>query len=208
MLIQAIRYDDPDFQMPPKEKLDQRTLSDFEQWILQVASWPDEPTPQLASSSKRSSFQIEKRIREHWSWRPISKSKVPVVEGENLSEIDSFIRARLKTDGLIPAEEADKRTWLRRVSYDLTGLPPSVEEINQFLGDPSADSHKRVVERLLGSVHFGEKWARHWMDLVRYAETCGHEFDYPLEHSHEYRDYLIRAFNGDVPYDQFLKEHV
>lgn len=208
LLIQAIRYDDPDFQMPPKEKLDQRTLSDFEQWILQGASWPDEPTPQLASSSKRSSFQIEKRIREHWSWRPISKSKVPVVEGENLSEIDSFIRARLKTDGLIPAEEADKRTWLRRVSYDLTGLPPSVEEINQFLGDPSADSHKRVVERLLGSVHFGEKWARHWMDLVRYAETCGHEFDYPLEHSHEYRDYLIRAFNGDVPYDQFLKEHV
>ena len=208
LIVQAIRYDDPHFQMPPKERLERKVLADFEQWISQGASWPEEPSPQLVSSSRRSSFQIEKRIREHWSWRPISKSKVPVIEGESLREIDSFIRARLKSVGLIPAEEADKRTWLRRVNYDLTGLPPSVEEINQFLLDPSADSYQRVVERLLSSDHFGEKWARHWMDLVRYAETCGHEFDYPLENPHEYRDYLIRAFNADVPYDQFLKEHV
>jgi hypothetical protein len=208
LIIQAIRYDDPHFQMPPKEKLEKKVLADFEQWVSQGAPWPDEPAPPVSSSSKRSAFQMEKRIQEHWSWRPIAKSKVPDIKGQNLNEIDRFIRARLKTIGLLPAEEADKRTWLRRLSYDLTGLPPGVDEINQFLGDPSTDSYVKVVERLLDSVHFGEKWARHWMDLVRYAETCGHEFDYPLENPHEYRDYLIRAFNADVPYDQFLKEHV
>ena len=208
LIIQAIRYDDPHFQMPPKEKLEKKVLADFEQWVSQGAPWPDEPAPQVSSSSKRSAFQMEKRIQEHWSWRAIAKSKVPDIKGQNLNEIDRFIRARLKTIGLLPAEESDKRTWLRRVSYDLIGLPPGVDEINQFLGDPSTDSYATVVERLLDSVHFGEKWARHWMDLVRYAETCGHEFDYPLENPHEYRDYLIRAFNADVPYDQFLKEHV
>ena len=94
------------------------------------------------------------------------------------------------------------------MTFDLTGLPPSLTEIKNFLSDNSDNSYEVVVERLLASPHYGEKWARHWMDLVRYAETCGHEFDYPLEHPHEYRDYLIRAFNQDVPYDQFLREHV
>ena len=119
-----------------------------------------------------------------------------------------MIREKLAHAGLLPSKSADKRTWLRRVTFDLIGLPPTLPEIENFLLDNSKNSYQTVVDRLLESPHYGEKWARHWMDLVRYAETCGHEFDYPLEHPHEYRDYLIRAFNQDLPYNQFLEEHI
>tara|TARA_B110000483_G_scaffold148735_1_gene177349 strand:- start:1533 stop:4760 length:3228 start_codon:yes stop_codon:yes gene_type:complete len=208
LIMEAIRYEDPDFHMPPKEKLSKQVVVDFEKWIMEGAHWPKENEPVASTKKKRSSFNLEKRKNEHWCWQPIQKPEVPSLPGITLDPIDSFIRARLDEEGLLPSEKADKRTWLRRATYDLIGLPPSLEEIKSFLGDQSESSHEKVVDRLLSSSHFGEKWARHWMDLVRYAETCGHEFDYPLENPHEYRDYLIRAFNEDVPYDQFLKEHV
>ena len=208
LIMEAIRYEDPDFHMPPKEKLSKQVVVDFEKWIMEGAHWPKENEPVASTKKKRSSFNLEKRKNEHWCWQPIQKPEVPSLPGITLDPIDSFIRARLDEEGLLPSEKTDKRTWLRRVTYDLIGLPPSLEEIKSFLGDQSESSHEKVVDRLLSSSHFGEKWARHWMDLVRYAETCGHEFDYPLENPHEYRDYLIRAFNEDVPYDQFLKEHV
>ena len=208
LIMEAIRYEDPDFHMPPKEKLSKQVVVDFEKWIMEGAHWPKENEPVASTKKKRSSFNLEKRKNEHWCWQPIQKPEVPSLPGITLDPIDSFIRARLDEEGLLPSEKTDKRTWLRRVTYDLIGLPPSLEEIKSFLGDQSESSHEKVVDRLLSSPHFGEKWARHWMDLVRYAETCGHEFDYPLENPHEYRDYLIRAFNEDVPYDQFLKEHV
>ncbi|MEQ1842290.1 MAG: DUF1549 domain-containing protein, partial [Verrucomicrobiales bacterium] len=115
---------------------------------------------------------------------------------------------RLEEAGLRPAEPADDRTWLRRVYFDLTGLPPSLEEIDHFFGDTSPERREKVVDQLLASPHYGEKWARHWMDLVRYAETYGHEFDFPIHFAHEYRDYLIRAFNLDLPFDQFAREHI
>ena len=208
LIMEAIRYEDPDFHMPPKEKLSKQVVVDFEKWIMEGAHWPKENEPVASTKKKRSSFNLEKRKNEHWCWQPIQKPEVPSLPGIKLDPIDSFIRARLDEEGLLPSEKTDKRTWLRRVTYDLIGLPPSLEEIKSFLGDQSESSHEKVVDRLLSSSHFGEKWARHWMDLVRYAETCGHEFDYPLENPHEYRDYLIRAFNEDVPYDQLLKEHV
>ena len=208
LIMEAIRYEDPDFHMPPKEKLSNQVVVDFEKWIMEGAHWPKENEPVASTKKKRSSFNLEKRKNEHWCWQPIQKPEVPSLPGITLDPIDSFIRARLDEEGLLPSKKADNRTWLRRVTYDLIGLPPSLEEIKSFLGDQSESSHEKVVDRLLSSSHFGEKWARHWMDLVRYAETCGHEFDYPLENPHEYRDYLIRAFNEDVPYDQLLKEHV
>ena len=208
LIMEAIRYEDPDFHMPPKEKLSKQVVVDFEKWIMEGAHWPKENEPVASTKKKRSSFNLEKRKNEHWCWQPIQKPEVPSLPGIKLDPIDSFIRARLDEEGLLPSKKADKRTWLRRATYDLIGLPPSLEEIKSFLGDQSESSHEKVVDRLLSSSHFGEKWARHWMDLVRYAETCGHEFDYPLENPHEYRDYLIRAFNEDVPYDQLLKEHV
>ncbi len=124
------------------------------------------------------------------------------------SPIDRFILAKLEQSGLKPAPEADQRTWLRRVYLDLIGLPPSAQQIETFLSDNSDDAYQKVVTELLASEFYGEKWARHWMDLVRYCETYGHEFDYPIQHAHEYRDYLIRAFNADVPYDQFIREQV
>ena len=125
-----------------------------------------------------------------------------------LNELDRFVLAKLEHAGLRPAAPTDRRRWLRRVHFDLIGLPPSPEQIAEFLADASPDAYQRVVERLLASRHFGEKWARHWLDLVRFAETYGHEFDYPIPGATEYRDYVIRAFNADVPYDQFVREHI
>ena len=209
LLVEAIRYQESDFQMPPKGKLKESQIGDIETWIKNGAFWPDEPIPELSSSKKRSVFNIEKRRKEHWCWQPITPPSIPVAEpSKDLHPIDQLIRERVAQAGLLSSKATDKRTWLRRVTFDLTGLPPSLSDIKNFLSDNSDNSYEVVVERLLASPHYGEKWARHWMDLVRYAETCGHEFDYPLEHPHEYRDYLIRAFNQDVPYDQFLREHV
>ena len=208
LIVQAIRYDDLDFHMPPKEKLSKVVVQDFEKWITEGANWPDEPVPTLLSSKKRKSFNLEKRKNSHWCWQPINNPSLPQEVVLKQNQIDYFIGKRLSEKGLLPALATDKRTWLRRVTFDLTGFPPTLEEIGHFISDKSENAHETVVDRLLSSNHFGEKWARHWMDLVRYAETCGHEFDYPLEHPHEYRDYLIRAFNLDVPYDQFLREHV
>ena len=208
LIVQAIRYDDLDFHMPPKEKLPKKVVQDFKKWISEGADWPDEPVPTLLSSKKRKSFNLEKRKNSHWCWQPISDPSIPQEVALKQNQIDYFIGKRLSEKGLLPALATDRRTWLRRVTFDLTGFPPTLEEIGHFISDESENAHLTVVDRLLSSNHFGEKWARHWMDLVRYAETCGHEFDYPLEHPHEYRDYLIRAFNLDVPYDQFLREHV
>ena len=209
LLVEAIRYQEPDFQMPPKGKIPQNSIFNLENWIKDGAFWPEEPAPSFTLKSDRSSFNLEKRTKDHWCWQPITPPILPIAESaQKLHPIDQLIRKKHAQAGLISAKSADKRTWLRRVTFDLTGLPPSLADIDSFLSDNSDNSYQTVVERLLTSPHYGEKWARNWMDLVRYAETCGHEFDYPLEHPHEYRDYLIRAFNADVPYDQFLREHV
>ena len=122
--------------------------------------------------------------------------------------VDRFVLARLETAGLQPAAPCDASTWLRRVSFALTGLPPSIADIEAFQSDRSENARERVVDRLLASPRFGERWARHWMDLVRYAESRGHEGDYVLPNAYEYRDYLIRALNANVRYDQLIREHV
>ncbi|NLT69181.1 MAG: DUF1549 domain-containing protein, partial [Verrucomicrobiaceae bacterium] len=210
LLVEAIAYENRDLQMPPKERLAPAVVADFRKWIAAGAPWPDEPVPVAGDQSLPEVFDLEKRRREHWSWRPLAVPTDPALtfEGPVRSPVDHFILARLEAAGLSPAEEADDRTWLRRVHFDLTGLPPSREDIHRFLDDASPQRRAVVVDGLLASPHFGEKWARHWMDLVRYAETCGHEFNYPIDHVFEYRDYLIRAFNADVPFDLFAKEHI
>ena len=187
LMVEAIRYQESDFQMPPKGKLNDSQIKDIETWIKNGAFWPDEPVPELSSSNKRSVFNLDKRRKEHWCWKPIIPPSGSFVHepGRNLHPIDQLIRNKLDQAGLLPSKSTDKRTWLRRVSYDLTGLPPSLSDIENFLSDNSDNPYEVVVDRLLASPHYGEKWARHWMDLVRYAETCGHEVDYPLEHPHE-----------------------
>jgi hypothetical protein len=208
LLIEAISYDDPELHMPPKEKLSKSIVDDFKNWITRGAIWPEEAIPVGKGSERRSRFNIDARVKEHWCWKPIDPSSPVTLTESGLHPIDQVVRNRLQAEGLLPAEKADRFTWLRRVSYDLVGLPPSSEEIQKFTMDRDINAKEKVVDRLLGSPQFGEKWARHWMDLVRYAETCGHEFDFPLENPHEYRDYLIRALNQDLPYDQFLREHI
>ena len=210
LLLEVLSHENPDLEMPPKEKLPVSVIDDFKRWIENGAYWPEEPVPVLGGSVTRSSFNLEKRRNEHWCWQPILKLPPPsVAKKEHVrNPLDAFVQNNLAKKGILPSLPADRRTWIRRVYFDLIGLPPSPDEILAFLDDSSPDAFNKVVDKLLASTHFGEKWARHWMDLVRYAETCGHEFDYPLEHPHEYRDYLIRAFNDDLPYDQLLIEHV
>ena len=198
--------------MPPKSKLSDAQIAALEKWVEMGAPDP-RPRVEQGGAALVETFELKKRLDEHWSWRPVANPEPPTVKNGDWakSEIDKFVLAKIEAAGLQPAKPADKRTWLRRVYFDLIGLPPTREQIRDFensaIRNPQS-AFEQVVQQLLDSPHFGEKWARHWMDLVRYAETCGHEFDYPIPHAHQYRDYLIRAFNADVPYDQFIREHI
>lgn len=206
-LLEAVRYTNVDLQMPPTGKLPDGAIADIEKWIRLGAPWPEEDA---TTGKQQSIFDLDSRKREHWCWQPLQATPPPAVKDESWprSPIDRFLLARLERESLSPADDADRRTLLRRVTFDLIGLPPTREEVDAFLADDSSHAYEKVVDRLLASPHFGERWARHWLDQVRYAETFGHEFDYAVPHAFEYRDYLIRALNADVPYDQFLMEHV
>lgn len=206
MLIEAVRYEG--YEMPPSGKLPDKAVAALEKWVSMGAPWPDEPEPEAGAEPP--AFNWKDRKEQHWCWQPIRAEQPPAVAATDwpINAIDDFILATLEEKELVPAEDADRRTLARRVFYDLIGLPPTVEQLNAFLKDESEYAFESLVDELLESPHFGEKWARHWLDLVRYGETLGHEFDYPLHHAHRYRDYVIRAFNADVPYDQFVHEHV
>lgn len=156
------------------------------------------------------SFDLASRKeRLPWIWQVPTRQTVPTPKNSPAStDVDRFLRARLDAVGIQPAPPTDDRTWLRRVHFALVGLPPSPETVRAFLDDSSAAKRERIVDALLQSPHFGERWARHWMDLVRYAESRGHESDFLIPNAWQYRDYLIRAFNDDVPYDRFVAEHV
>ena len=210
LLVESIRYHNEDLQMPPKERLSAEIVKNFETWILAGAPWPEEPVPQRDGKAKGEGFDLQKRYDEHWSWRPVTRPAVPAVTNASWArtDVDRFILKEVEAAGLQPAAEAERRVWLRRVCFDLIGLPPTPEQLTAFLNDEKEGSYERVVDELLESPHYGEKWARHWMDLVRYADTYGHEFDYPIDHSYRYRDYLIRAFNTDLPYNDLVVEHI
>jgi hypothetical protein len=155
-------------------------------------------------------FDLQQRKSTQWAWQPVRAQTPPAVHDGKwpAGDIDRFILAKLEAQGLHPAAAADKRALIRRAYFDLIGLPPKRQEIDAFLNDASPDAFAKVIDRLLANPHFGERWARHWMDLARYSETYGHEFDYPIANAWQYRDYLIRAFNSDLPYDQFVTEQV
>jgi hypothetical protein len=206
-LIGAVKYKDVDLQMPPKGKLSEAVIANLVTWVRDGAVWPDN---QANSSVTRKDFDLAGRKAEHWCWQPVRRPAVPVVKNQSWprSAADAFVLSKLEQRGLAPAQTADRRTLLRRVTFDLTGLPPTPEEIDAYLRDPSPAAYEKVVDRLLASSAYGERWARHWLDLVRYADTRGHEFDYPIPNAWQYRDYVIRAFNADVPYNQFVTEHL
>ncbi|MBN9690176.1 MAG: PSD1 domain-containing protein [Verrucomicrobia bacterium] len=207
LLLKALSHADPDLAMPPKKpKLAEAVQEDFARWIADGAPWPQD---NAAPVSKK--FDLEARKRDQaWLWQSPQRQSLPAVTNTAWpqSPVDQFILARLEQNGLRPAAPVDAGTWLRRVTFGLTGLPPTRGELQEFLADRSPEARERVVDRLLASPHFGERWARHWMDLMRYAETRGHESDFHIANAWQYRDYLIRAFNADVPYPQFLLEHL
>jgi len=208
LLIQSIRYTG-DFEMPPKGKLPAKEIQLLEAWIRDGAPWPqtaDRPLPKKIDPA-----DLEKLKAQHWAWQAVNPSvQADVVRDTDwpAARLDHFILAKLEQRNLKPAAPADRRTLLRRVSFDLTGLPPDPRDVQAFLDDTSPKAFAKVVDRLLSSQAFGERWGRHWLDLVRYAESRGHEFDYNTPNAYHYRDYVIRAWNADVPYDQFVIEHL
>lgn len=209
ILIQAMRYET--FQMPPRSKMPDEEVNIFLKWINDGAPWPEDMESSAAPVTK-TEFPLKERMASHWSWKKIQRPEIPEVKNTEWadSDIDRFLLAKMEDAGVSPAPDADRRSLLRRLYFDLIGLPPTIDQQDRFLNDPSAtpEAMEKVVDELLASPHFGERWARHWLDLMRYAETLGHEFDYPLPYAWRYRDYVIRALNSDVPYDQFVKEHI
>jgi hypothetical protein len=189
-LIQAVRYTNPDLRMPPKKALAANEVADLETWVKQGAPMP------LAEAA--AAPMGDARLRKHWAFEPVKEPPLPSVKqvGWVKNPIDDFILAGLERKGLSPAAPVDKRTLLRRATYDLTGLPPTPEEVDAFLSDDSPEAFARVVDRLLASPGYGERWGRHWLDLVRYTDD--------FEEAWRYRDWVVAAFNDDLPYNQFI----
>jgi hypothetical protein len=205
LLVDAINYGEL-YQMPKDGKLKPDEIAAITEWVKRGAPWPSEAA--VAAGAKYE-FNLQERAK-HWAYQPIGAHRPPELKqtARPRGDIDRFLLARLEAAGLAPAPNADRRTWIRRVYFAVIGLPPAPDEVEAFVEDKTSDAHERVVDRLLQSPHFGERWARHWLDLVRYAESRGHEFDYDVPNAWQYRDYVIRAFNADVPYDKFVIEHI
>jgi hypothetical protein len=204
LLVSAVRYQDASLRMPPKRPLADSEVAALADWVRMGA-----PDPRATESGPVGSIDLEK-ARGFWSLRPVSDPAVPPVldPAWHLTTVDRFVLSKLESKGMRPAPTADRRTLIRRATFDLTGLPPTPEEVEAFLADGSPDAFGRVVERLLASPHYGERWGRHWLDLVRYADTSGCAADFPVPSAYLYRNYVIDAFNADTPYDAFLREQV
>jgi mono/diheme cytochrome c family protein len=206
LLVKAIRYDG-DVQMPPKGKLSDEAIAHLTEWVKMGAPWPEEVGK--ADSSSQSVAEVR---RTHWAFQPVRKPILPAVKKADWVKkpIDAFVLAGLEAKGLTPAPAADRRTLIRRVTLDLHGLPPTPEEVATFESDRSPDAYARLVDRLLASPRYGERWGRHWLDVARYADSKGYVFTderrYPFAYT--YRDYVIRAFNEDLPYDQFVLQQL
>jgi mono/diheme cytochrome c family protein len=204
LLLQAVNHQD--LKMPPGGKLPPEQIDILARWVRKGAPWPEG----VALIEPHGPPPVDEQARGFWSFRPVSRPPVPAIRdaGWVRTPIDAFVLARLEAAGLRPAPPAGKTSLLRRLYFDLVGLPPSPEEVDAFLADDAPDAYERVVERLLASPHYGERWARHWLDLVRFAETNSFEVDGPKPNAWRYRDYVIKSFNDDKPYDRFIKEQL
>jgi hypothetical protein len=224
LLIESITFQNPDLQMPPKQKLSAKEIETFTQWVRQGASWPKETRSVVQPESAGDAFTdpnnpIRRLFGEErldlWSLRKpeasLRKSLISETRGDSQAmarQIDGLIRERLEKEQLIPSPEADRRTLIRRVTFDLIGLPPTPEDVDAFVADMSSDAYSQLVERLLASPHYGERQARLWLDVVRYADTHGYERDEFRPLAWKYRDYVIRSFNHDKSFDQFIREQL
>ncbi len=226
--VDAINYGEM-YKMPPRGKLPAEQIATLTEWVRMGAPWPDEKPAEVAKADEK--FDLQARA-QHWSFQPLRRVEPPPAGDPrwNTNTIDRWVFAKLAAAGLQPAAHADTATLLRRVSFDLIGLPPQPGDVASFVetcrvaqkrkaesGKPTdrqaafdipLSAWEPIVDRLLASPQYGERWARHWLDLVRYAETAGHEFDFEIPEAYEYRDYVIRALNDDLPYHQFVREHL
>jgi hypothetical protein len=206
LLIQAVRYTDADLQMPPKKQLSDEQIADLEKWVKMGA-----PDPRTATAAQKSWVDPNAK---HWAWQPLTKPAIPAVKNQSWgqSPVDNFILAKLEAQGFTPNPIADKRTLIRRATFDLIGLPPTPEEVEAFIADNSPDAFAKVVDRLLTSPHYGERWGRHWLDVARYSDTKGlvrrQREDPRSPYAWTYRDYVIKSFNNDKPYNQFIIEQL
>lgn len=222
LMFRLLRHPEPERdRMPPKQKLADAEVADVERWIVAGAPWPKPAAvPQLASGERLGDAWSDARnpIRrifggrrlDLWSLRPIRKPDVPPVKADGWSrnDIDRFILARLDRESLRPADEADRRTLLRRVTFGLTGMPPTPEEVSAFLEDATPGAYERAVDRLLASPRYGEHWARMWLDVVRYSDSNGFDWDEFRPQAWRYRDYVARSLNADKPFDRFIREQL
>jgi hypothetical protein len=197
LLVQAIGYGHDDIKMPPDKRMPESVAADFATWVKHGAVWP--------KVSSTTAFQGQL----HWAFEPVRQIEPPPDRlGWSNHPVDRLLAMKWSEKGLQPARAADKRTLLRRVTFDLIGLPPTPEESAAFLADRSPSAYEAVVERLLASPRYGERWGRYWLDVARYADTAGDNADYPVPEARLYRDYIIDAFNADKPYDQFVQEQL
>ncbi len=210
LLIQAVRYDG--LEMPPneKDKLSPEQVAALSEWVKMGLPWP--ASAEVSSGPLAFEEKAAEARQAHWAFQPVARPPLPAapMAAAATSPIDAFVRARLEAKGMTPSPEADRRTLIRRVTFDLTGLPPTMDEVDAFLADNSPDAYERLVDRLLASPAHGERWGRHWLDVARYADTKGYAFaqerKYP--YSYTYRDYVIGAMNKDLPYDRFILEQL
>ncbi len=197
-LIQFVQGDDPDRIMPPDgPRLSQEEIALLRAWIDAGATWP--------TSDDQSTNEVN-----HWAYQPLTITSLPEVQNKTWprNAIDYFILANLESKQIGPSREADRHTLIRRLSLDLTGLLPSVDDVQAFVNDSRPNAYEVLVDRLLDSPHFGERWARHWLDMARYADSDGYEKDNPRPDAYRYRDWVIDAINDDMPFDQFTIEQL
>ena len=206
LLIKAIRYTDPDLQMPKDKKLDDDQIADLTAWVKMGA-----PDPRSATAEQK---KYSDNKTNHWAWQPVKRQAIPEVSDPSWCQtpVDNFILAKLDENGLKPSAPADKRTLIRRATFDLIGLPPTPAEVQDFVNDDSTNAFAKVVDRLLASPHYGERWGRHWLDVARYSDTKGQPRRFTEDtinpFAWSYRDYVIRSFNEDKPYNIFILEQI
>jgi hypothetical protein len=207
LLIQAVRRTHEQVKMPPESQISAAEVADLTRWIEDGAAWPKVELPSTLGKYKAKYVRLR---QEHWAWQPLRPVQPPPVADAAWARgaVDRFILAKLEARGLRPVADADRVTLIRRVTFDLTGLPPTPAEVDAFLADDSAGAFGRVLDRLLASPAFGERWGRHWLDVARYGESTGSARNLPYPHAWRYRNYVLDAFNRDKPYDQFLREQV
>jgi len=210
LLFKAISYENNDLRMPPDGKLSKEAIKNLQKWILEGAIDPRENEMGMEKKQNPISLKDLADVRDYWAFKPVQSKPIPKVKmaGWAQDSIDYFVLANLESKKLTPSRYADKHTLLRRIYFDLIGLPPSPNQINDFISDRSSNAFPKVVDELLGSERFGERWGRHWLDVARYADTIGGGRNNPFPNASRYRDYVVKSFNKDKPFDRFIIEQI